>query len=202
MGGLPLTRRYFVTEQRNSVWRSGRGVRCQDGSSSSFCSRRGQSKVKRPRRSLSCNPASIRLRPTHRCAGETAVLRAGKSAMCRSHDVPRFVALKKNGEDEPAHGLMPLLCDSVGKFAIPGHWRDVRSPIVSELTLPHVTVDGGARVHISVDFGTTNTAVAVSLSPGEADTVLQFSDEIRALKLTGEQIDPAYKSAHGSGSFR
>jgi hypothetical protein len=125
-------------------------------------------------------------------AGQTAVVHSGTSAVVRVKDVPRLVALTRAGDDGPRHGIMPLLYgpdDGTFQRAEPGRTGRPRS-LLSRLTLPVVTTRP-ETAYLAVDFGTTNTAVALSLRAGAEGEVLAFTQAVLAKKLT-DTLDPAF----------
>jgi hypothetical protein len=122
--------------------------------------------------------------------GDTVMLKSGMAAMARSMAVPRFVAMRSDHDAEPRHGILPLHClRPDGSFAIPTVSGGSRSPILTDLQLTTATADFSTPVRVSVDFGTTNTAVALALGEGAAE-VLTFSDHLLSRNLTEGWADP------------
>lgn len=134
--------------------------------------------------------------------GEAAIVYGGKAAMARSTHIPRMIALKPRGAEVPEHGILPLLHTlNDGEFAMPRPAdTGARRSVFTEVKLPDVT-RVATSAYIAVDFGTTNTAVAVAVGSDEGE-VLQFSDAVLAKKLTESAgLDPSHLLESRYGFF-
>jgi hypothetical protein len=134
-------------------------------------------------------------------AGDTAIVYGEKVAMSRSIEVPRFIAIKGSRQVYPEHGIIPLVCDSDGSFLVPQADTDRHNAVFVDRYAAEPTRDPRTSAHLAIDFGTTNTAVAVALAPNSEGEVLEFSDGILAKRLTGPTLDPAHLIESRFGFF-
>ena len=134
---------------------------------------------------------------------ETVISRDEVQAVCRSEMVPRAIGFFDREQPRLCHGLLPIVV-SPSDGAISLSRRRAESPKLSSfdaLKLPTPTEELERRLVVAVDFGTTNTAVAVSAEDGGSE-VLQFSGNTLAVNLTESSgLNPGSWSFSRQGFF-
>lgn len=115
--------------------------------------------------------------------GETAVSNDDVQAVCRSETVPRAIGFFDRENHGLCHGLLPIVVSPPDGIISLSRISAKRSSF-GDLRLPAQT-EAGRRLNVAVDFGTTNTAVAIGTDDGESE-VLSFSENTLAVNLTEE----------------
>jgi len=134
--------------------------------------------------------------------GETSVIYARKAAMVRTRHVPRLLCFRSTGETEPSHGFVPILRNSAGEFALSKPSPGLSRSAFGQLALPEdPNEEKDQRLFIAVDFGTTNTAVAIARNERTKGDLLQFTDQSIGLNLTAPKLDPTSLSFLRYGFF-
>lgn len=122
--------------------------------------------------------------------GDTRLIQGRKGAFCRIMTAPRWIVFRaRNGDD--THGILPFQIGDNGELRIP-RAGDRRKSAFAHRVEPRELDSTQPPIALAVDFGTSNTAVAVGAGAGEMPVLLRFTEESRAVNLTAmAQLDPS-----------
>jgi hypothetical protein len=119
-------------------------------------------------------------------AGELKLVRDGGAAFCRLAVPPRWLGFRSRLDPAVTHGILPLDVSS-GALRMPAggeRWRHPGTPPSRRATVQE-------PVRLAVDFGTSNTALAVATGSASSARKLSFTPASRAVNLTAPAgLDP------------
>lgn len=123
-------------------------------------------------------------------AGDTRVIGGGMGAICRSTVPPRWIFFRSRNNQSVTHGILPIIHGEQGDIRA-ARAGDRRKASLTAAVTPRAERVTESMLQLSVDFGTSNTAVAVAVEKGETPQLLRFRKESIAVNLTSEAgLDP------------
>ena len=129
---------------------------------------------------------------------ETRLIGSRMGAFCRMAVPPRWISFRSRSERSVTYGILPLQFGERGELRMPRS-GDRRKSAFAKTFGPSQT-KGNRSTWIAVDFGTSNTAIAVY--DGNQVDSLVFDEGSRAVNLTGSVgLDPATSPEFGVRFF-
>ena len=130
---------------------------------------------------------------------EARLIGGRMGSFCRIPVPPRWISFRSRVDHDDTHGILPLKFGERGELRMPG--REDRKKSVFAHRFEPREARSDDSTWLAVDFGTSNTAVAVGTGVSDI-RLLQFGEGSRAVNLTASSsLDPATSALFGLRFF-